>query len=179
MKQIMRIDCFTSFAMTQSEAKSFFRIRFFVFLRYYKKYPMKKTLILLVLTGLFFSSAAHPVDLQTAQSVATKFMATNDLQLVSTYQTAKNVAVFYIFNTADGFVIVSADDCETPIIGYSHEGRFDPDNVPVQMQDYLQDFTERIQYGIENHIIADEATARQWELVKTIGRLNDHKAAQP
>ena len=46
------------------------------------------------------------------------------------------------------------------------------------MQDYLQDFAERIQYGIENHIISDEATARQWELVKTIGRLNDYKATK-
>jgi hypothetical protein len=164
--------------MTQSEAKSFFRIRFFVFLRYYKKYPMKKTLILLVLTGLFFSSAAHPIDLETAQFVAAKFMATNDLQLVSTYPTSKNIAAFYIFNTADGFVIVSADDCETPIIAYSHEGRFNPNNVPVQMEDYLQDFVSRMQYGIENHVEADELTARQWELVKATGRINESKSTK-
>ena len=137
---------------------------------------MKKTLIILVLTSLFLTSAAHPIDLEMAQSVATKFMATNDLQLVSTYQTVNNAAALYVFNTTDGFVIVAADDCETPIIGYSHEGCFDPNNVPVQMEDYLQDFVARIQYGIENHIVADETTTRQWELVKTTGRLNDCKA---
>ena len=140
---------------------------------------MKKHLfIIFAIFGLLLSSTAHPVDLQTAQSIAANFMATNDLQLVSTCQTAKNNVAFYIFNTKDGFVIVAADDCETPIIAYSHEGRFDPDNVPVQMQDYLQDFAERIQYGIENHITAGETTARQWELAKTIGRLNDHKVAK-
>ena len=140
---------------------------------------MKKPFLLsMAIFGFFLASIARPVSLQTAQSVAAKFMGVSDAQLVSTYRTDKSVAAFYVFNTTDGFVIVAADDCETPIIGYSHEGRFDPDNVPVQMQDYLQDFTERIQYGIENHIIADEATARQWELVKTIGRLNDHKATK-
>ena len=135
-------------------------------------------LLYFVIFGLFLSSIARPVDVQTVQSIASKFMVTNDLQLVSTYQTAKNAAAFYVFNTTNGFVIVSADDCETPIIAYSHEGRFDPDNVPVQMQDYLQDFTERIQYGIENHIAADELTARQWELVKSTGRINESKSTK-
>ena len=137
---------------------------------------MKRILLYIIaILGLYLTSIAHPVDLQTARSVASKFMKTNDLQLVSTYQTDKNVASFYVFNTTDSFVIIAADDCETPIIGYSHEGRFDPNNVPVQMEEYLQDFAAIIQYGIENHIEADETTARQWELVKATGRLNDQK----
>ena len=139
-------------------------------------------LLCITVIGLSLYSIANPVDLQTAQSVAVKFMGANDVQLVSTYRTDKSTAAFYVFNTEDGFVIVSADDCETPIIGYSHEGRFDPNDVPKQMEAYLQDFVARIQYGIENHIEADEATARQWELVKTIGRLNnrrDPKSVEP
>ena len=136
------------------------------------------SLLCIAFFGLFLSTIAHPVDLQTAQSVAVKFMGASDAQLVSTYRTDKSVAAFYVFNTEDGFVIVSADDCETPIIGYSHEGRFDPNDVPEQMEAYLQDFVARIQYGIENHIEADELTARQWELVKTTGRLNQSKAAK-
>lgn len=125
--------------------------------------------------GLFHCSFAHPVDLQTAQSIAVKFMEASDAQLVSTYQKDKSTAAFYVFNTENGFVIVSADDCETPIIGYSHEGRFDPNIVPVQMEGYLQDFVARIQYGIENQVVADEATTKQWKLVKATGRLNDGK----
>ena len=132
----------------------------------------------IIIFGLLLSTIAHPVDLQTAQAIAAKFMATKDLQLVSTYQTAKNAAAFYVFNTTDGFVIVAADDCETPIIAYSHEGRFDPNNIPVQMEDYLQDFVARMQYGIENHMEADAFTAKQWELVKTTGKLNDHKTTK-
>ena len=140
---------------------------------------MKKYFLLsLVIFGFFLASPARPVSLQTAQSVAAKFMGTNDLQLVTTYPTGKNIVCFYIFNTSDGFVIVAADDCETPIIGYSHEGRFAPDNVPVQMEEYLQDFAAKIRYSIENHMEADELTAKQWKLMKTTGRLNDQKSTQ-
>ena len=135
-----------------------------------------KTLFLcFAIFGLFLGSFAHPIDLETARTVAAKFIRTDDLQLSTTYTTDKDAAVFYVFNTLNGFVIVSADDCETPILGYSLEGRFDPNNVPPQMEDYFKDFVARIQYGIENHIAADEITAKQWKLVKTIGKLNNSK----
>ena len=134
-------------------------------------------LLCITILGLYLCSTANPVDQATAQSIASKFMGTSNVQLSTSYYTDKNTTAFYVFNTEDGFVIVSADDCETPIIGYSHENHFDPNDVPVQMEAYLQDFVARIQYGIENHIAADEPTARQWELVKTIGRLNESKTA--
>lgn len=140
---------------------------------------MKRVLLLtLSLFSLFLGLKAHPVDLQTAQSVAAKFMGTQDIQLSTTYRTDQSKAAFYVFNTKDGFVIIAANDCETPIIAYSHEGRFNPNNVPMQMEDYLQDFVTRIQYGIENQIIADEVTARQWEFIKSTGRLSNHKFTQ-
>ena len=140
---------------------------------------MKRNLLILALVfSLFLGLTAHPVDQETAKAIAVKFMKTNDLHLAATYQTDKGMPAFYIFNTQDGFVIVSADDCETPIIGYSHESRFNPEDVPVQMEDYLQNFVTRIQYGIENQIVADEATAKQWKLVKVTGRLNDNRSAK-
>ena len=140
---------------------------------------MKRTLLIsIVVIGLSLGTFARPIDLETAKTVASKFMGTNDLHLVATYPTDNNIAALYVFNTSDGFIIVSADDCETPIIGYSREGRFDPNNVPVQMADYFQDFIDRIQYGIENQIVANEVTARQWELVKATGQLNDNKTAK-
>ena len=116
---------------------------------------MKRTLITIaVILGLLPILSAHPVDEATAHNIASKFMGTNDIQLSKTYQTDQNSPALFIFNTENGFVIVAADDCETPIIGYSHEGSFDPNDIPVQMEEYLQDFANRIQYGIENQIIA-------------------------
>ena len=140
---------------------------------------MKKVLFLhIAILGFYLCSIARPIDQETAHNIAAKFMGTSDLQLAATYRTEQGASAFHVFNTSDGFVIVSADDCETPIIGYSREGRFDPNNVPIQMEGYLQDFIARIQYGIENHIEADEATAKQWEMVKTTGKLNDSKSTK-
>ena len=139
-------------------------------------------LLCIAIFGLYLCSMATPIDQTTAKTIASKFMGTKELQLAATYRTENKVAAFFVFNTTDGFVIVSAVDCETPIIGYSHEGRFDPNNVPAQMEDYLQDFVARIQHGIENHIEADEVTARKWELVKNAGRLyerKDSKSVEP
>jgi hypothetical protein len=139
--------------------------------------------LLLSVVGM---TKANPVDMQTAREVAMKFINANtrvplrgeeDLQLVTTYKTESDDAAFHIFNTPNGFIIVSADDCATPILGYSDEGQFDTENIPIQLQDYLQGFVEQIQYGIEkNHFEADEQTIRQWELVRTVGRLTNNRS---
>ena len=145
---------------------------------------MKKRIftLMLLLLAATFAAEANPVDLRCAREVAMRFMNANaktplrgldDLQLVTTYNISCGDAAFYVFNTPNGFVIVSADDCATPILGYSNEGQFDVENIPIQLQEYLQDFVEQIQYGIVNHLEADERTVQQWELVKTIGWLTN------
>ncbi len=138
--------------------------------------------LLLSVVGM---TKANPVDLQTAREVAMKFINANtrvplrgeeDLQLVTTYRTESDDAAFHIFNTPNGFVIVSADDCATPILGYSDEGQFDTENIPIQLQDILQGYVEQIQYGIEYDLEADERTTRQWELVRTTGRITNNRS---
>ena len=130
---------------------------------------MKKFILLLTAVfGMVVMAISHPVSQEMAKMVAARFMKTNDLHLVSAYKTDKNVTAFYVFNTTDGFVIVSADDCETPIIGYWREGRFDPNDIPIQMQGYLQYIAEMIQYYIESQFVADAETMKQWTLVKTV-----------
>ena len=143
-----------------------------------------KLVLMLVLLMSAFGMNANPIDMRTAQEVAVKFMnanaktplrGTDDLQLVTTYNISRGDAAFYVFNTSNGFVIVSADDCATPILGYSDGGRpFDLDNIPIQLQDYLQGFVEQIQYGIENHV-QDETTSQQWEMVRSVGHLIEQR----
>ncbi len=148
---------------------------------------MKKRILALImlLVTATFAAEANPIDMTTAREVAIKFMNANakaplrgveDLQLVTTYNISRGDAAFYIFNTPNGFVIVSANDCAMPILGYSDESQFSQNDIPIQLQDYLQDFVGQIQYGIENHLEADEVTARQWELVRSIGRLTEQRA---
>ncbi len=144
-----------------------------------------KLALLLVLLTSTFGMNANPIDMSTARQVGIKFMNANtnvplrnvnQIQLVTTYNISRGDAAFHIFNTPNGFVIVAADDCAMPVLGYSDEGQFDVENIPIQLQDYLQGFVNQIQYGIENHLEADEATTQQWELVRSIGRLTDQRA---
>ena len=71
---------------------------------------------------------------------------------------------FYIFNANanKGFVIVSGDDRTTSILGYSDSGNFDPANVPVNMQEWLDSYNEQIgmldQWGINEPINAPRPT---------------------
>ena len=109
---------------------------------------------------LFLGSTAHPVDSEAAQAIAAQFMRTHDLRLAGTYYTNQNNAALYVFNTESGFVIVAADDRVAPIVGYSHEGRFDPDNVPIPLEGYLRDYAEMIQYSIDNQIITNNTSER-------------------
>ncbi len=118
----------------------------------------------LVVALLFFASVslAHPIDVETAKQVGVQFLnahiktpvkSASDLQLATTYNRSQGVAACYVFNTFNGFVIVAADDCTSPILGYSDEGRpFDPDHVPEPVQAFLQEYVEQIQYAIDHQL---------------------------
>ena len=137
-----------------------------------------------MLLGWTATAQAHPVGKSLAREVAVKFMNANtktllqgvdDLLWVTTYSTDRGEAAFHVFNAPNGFVIVSADDCATPILGYATTGQFDPSDLPPAMEAYLRGFVEQIEYGIKNHLEANESIARQWEWVRTSGRLHDSR----
>ena len=139
---------------------------------------------MMLLLSFTLGVKANPVDMRLAREVGAKFINANtttkvasssDLQWVTTYRTTDNVAAFYVFNASKGYVIVAADDFATPILGYSIDGQFDPNNLPDAMQEYLMGFVDQIQYGIDYRLQADEQTARQWELVRSEGKLNSEK----
>ncbi len=141
-----------------------------------------QVVLLLSVVGL---TKANPVEIGIARKVGLKFMNANretplqdvdDLQWVATYRTNHGDAAFHVFNLQKGFVIVAADDCAMPVLGYSNESQFDTEDVPVQLQNYLLDFVEQIQYGIENPLEIDETTARQWELVLATGHLIEQES---
>lgn len=146
----------------------------------------KHYLFIALLAMMVQMAVASPVSLETAKHVGLRFMSentqmkclqTDDLQLVKIYRTENGTAAIYVFNTENGFVMISADDCAIPILGYSNESVFTGDDVPIQMEEYLQHFVEQIQYGIESQMVADERTARQWELVQATGNIAEIKGA--
>lgn len=101
---------------------------------------MKRTILILsILLGMTAVQAAT-VGLETARSLAQKFVKANfdfasqNDELTMVYSQTS----FYVFNVGEnGFVILSANDAYRPIIGYSDESAFDPDNMAPALSDFL------------------------------------------
>lgn len=113
-----------------------------------------------------------PIDVRTAKEIGQKFVLNNfsfdrangELNLVYTSTTTRGEACFYIFNVGnDGFVIVSGSDAARPVLAYSYEGVYDPENVAPAMQFWLNRYRDEISFAIEKGIKADAEIAQRWE----------------
>ncbi len=103
--------------------------------------------------GLIFSlvascavSTAHAgvVSVENAKQLAADFFnasshdrlaSVDALDLVHT-SGSESHPLYYVFNAreGEGFIIVSADDCTTPVLGYSLDGRYDVASLPAAME---------------------------------------------
>jgi len=119
-----------------------------------------------------------PVDVYIAQQIAENFIATtDDGTTTQAHQTSRHLRrmlhqndetfsnqQYYIFNREDscGFVIVAADNCATPILGYSTEGYIDINNMPIQLKELLQAYTDEIQYSVDNNLQPSDSIKELW-----------------
>ena len=57
----------------------------------------------------------------------------------------------YLFDYKDapGYMVVSADDCVAPLLGYSDTGSFDVDNLPPALESWLEQYQRQIEYARE------------------------------
>ena len=139
---------------------------------------MRHIAILLMLTVAGLATWAAPVDRQTALVAGTHFMQKKGLikstEQLTCYE-APGMAFadksFYVFNLdTTGFVIVSADDRCIPILGYSMNGSFDFEKLPINLLSWLQESAASIQEGIHANSPDDKNTLKQWdELLKDNG----------
>ncbi|MBR5982409.1 MAG: InlB B-repeat-containing protein [Bacteroidales bacterium] len=127
---------------------------------------MRKLSLLALLVLFTLPIFAKHVDVETARNVAQTFWEQNlgkpTRATFSDVTSQTEFTTFYIFNTDGGFVIVSADDIATPILGYSDEGNFDTANIPVNLQEWLQSYEQDINLGIANGVAASDEIATKW-----------------
>ena len=66
--------------------------------------------------------------------------------------------LIYAFNAANegGFVLVSGDDRTAPILGYCDDGYFDEENIPANMQGWIEGIKKQIEYAISEDISTQE-----------------------
>ena len=129
-----------------------------------------------------FFASANPIDTTEAKSVAQTFFNTvapqsRGAQPVMVYQatfaaesatrSGAEIPCFYVMNMGtEGFVIVSADDCAKPVLGYSTEGAFNQDMIPAGLNDMLEGYRHEIGTAITHNHTATEEVAAEWESVR-------------
>ena len=126
---------------------------------------MKKLTITIALTALLTLSAfANPVDVKTAQKVATTFLNNNGAKSAQLTDLSKAAGFpnLYIFSTESSFVIISRDDCAKPILGYSLSDKFSVEDMPENLRWWLQGYSDEIQWGIDHQTKATSEAAKQW-----------------
>lgn len=111
---------------------------------------------------------AERVTPETARKVAATFLNNNGVKTAQLTDLSK-VAGFpnlYIFNAEPGFVVMAADDCVKPILGYSFENTFVAEDMPENVRGWLQGYSDEIQYAIESKMKATAETTQQWNDLK-------------
>ena len=93
----------------------------------------------------------------------TRYATDGSMQTPSVY-TTEPTPLYYIFNNGDneGFVIVSADDNVTPVLGYSDTGNFTNVGIPQNIDNWFNGYARDISVIIENKIEATEDIKAKW-----------------
>lgn len=121
------------------------------------------------------NASAGDIDAKTARQVGAYFMsaqfgnkAITPASLNQVYEIANielNIPALYVFNTANnsGFVIVSGSECISPIVAYSTEGGFDPNNIPPNMLWWLNGIANEVAYAQNNKLEASPTSLDSWK----------------
>lgn len=110
---------------------------------------MKKLLLTLVSLAPGFALPAAVISPEVAlqrmeTSTMKKVMPELRPELVYT-SSGKSGAAAYVFNYGDnGFVMLSADDLTTPVLGFSDSARFDPDDIPCGLRFWMYCYARRL-----------------------------------
>lgn len=145
----------------------------------------KQFLLMLILCLTASLTWAERIDVATARKVAgsvaqregvtSGLRSASDLSLV--YAAApgqsgsalrsgvmEGSADYFVFNFPGekGFAIVAGDDRVRPVLGYSDEGSFDPDNLPENLRGMLAYYQDQITWANDKDIEATPDIAAEW-----------------
>lgn len=104
-------------------------------------------------------NAKYFLSEKTARSIASRFnfyegIASSrninpqiqNIQTVEAINDSHGVPAYYVINYSNntGFLILSADYRQMPVLGYSHEGSFDKKNMPLGLEDFVNEEVQEI-----------------------------------
>ena len=132
---------------------------------------MKRLSTLAVALLLAVSIQASPVSRSEASAMAAAFLKQANVTTVPT-----TFEHFYIFNGNHGFVILAADDCVMPVLGYSFDGAFDI-HMAENTREWLRSYDVAIQEAMESNLEATEKIREAWLLLKKEGHIPAYNRA--
>jgi len=123
------------------------------------------TMILALALMVAMPMMAERVTPETARKAATTFLNNNGAKAAQLTDLSKAAGFpnLYIFTAEQGFVVMAADDCVQPILGYSLTGSFITDNMPDNVRDWFQGYNDEIQYAVKNQMRASTETIQLWK----------------
>lgn len=143
---------------------------------------MKKDLLLLLSLMLLLSvsAIASPRSYQQAKAIAQRQAAMlgieMDAEVAASAKAAPRMSVssavspsatcYYVFANGEdkGFTIVSGDDRMPEVVGYSAQGTYDPDHLPVNYVGFMKAYQETVEALLKGdaQVSGGLAEARQW-----------------
>lgn len=138
---------------------------------------MKKTIRILFFCGLLFPllCTSAPVDSVIAKQVAFRFFNSlcqnefrpledfHKVEILAGGNNYRTISNLYIFNVEpSGFVIVSADDCVEPILGYSCSGHCDTNSIPYNFRSFCLEYNREINFVKQQRTVSDTNIQRKW-----------------
>ena len=127
------------------------------------------TLIVAMVLMMAMPMMAERVTPETARKVATTFLNNNGAKSAQLTDLSKEAGFenLYIFNGEEGFVVMAADDCVQPILGYSLTGKFVAEGMPENLIWWLQGYSDQIQDAINASLAADADVKTEWQNLKS------------
>lgn len=148
---------------------------------------MRKHIFIILFVLTYIQLWSKQVDPAEALQVAEKFIKKNinsiqhreissQLRLVYTAESEVNKLkknhsqkYYYVYNigTKQGFIIISADDINYPIIGYSNSGYYDVANLPDNFQSWMKAVELGMQQAFDNLTRPTKEIEKEWELYRS------------
>ena len=126
---------------------------------------MKRLYIFLVLACIAsLPMMAERVPQETARKVAITFLNNNGAKSAQLTDLTKaaGFANLYIFTAEQGFVVMAADDCVQPILGYSLTEKFVVEGMPENLRWWLRGYDDQIADAVANKSEASAKASKQW-----------------
>lgn len=126
-----------------------------------KRFTLILVWVLMVATPMM----AERVNPETARKVAATFLSNNGAKTAQLTDLSKATGFsnLYIFTAEQGFVVMAADDCVKPILGYSLTGNFITEDMPENVRGWLQGYNDQIEQAIARGIKSTADIKQVWQ----------------